>query len=110
MTGFDWLIIVAWTLALARATRLINADTITDPIRIWVARRWGENGTASYFLACPWCVSMWLGLAAAPFAVWLTGLTWWCWPLLALAASYLVGMTAQLDTSENIEFTETEEP
>lgn len=104
-----YLAVVLWVLALARLTRLVNADTLTDPLRIAVARRWGEDGWASYFMTCPWCVSIWLGFATAWLPVVAFGLTWWTYPLLALAGSYVTGMLAQLDQSEDVELVQVED-
>lgn len=100
------IVLVVWVLAVARATRLINADTILDPPRLWVAtravqarnavreaqslgqavrvgilerpaRRW-EKFLA--FVQCPWCVGMWVALlsAWAPMVLlsWFTR-PWW---------------------------------
>lgn len=102
-------LLVLWALALARLTRLVNADQISDPLRVAVARKWGENGYASYFFSCPWCVSIWLGFATAPFVVWLSGLRWWTLPLIALAGSEVTGFLAQADTSEDVELIVTDE-
>lgn len=96
----DLVVFVLWVLALARLTRLVNADEITDPIRLAVMRKTGPESKWSYFLQCPWCVSMWLGLVTAGFPVWLTDSPWWFLPLLALAGSHVTGLMAQLDTSE----------
>lgn len=100
MTATDALILLLWALALMRLTRLINADELTDPLRLWIMRRTGPESKWSYFVQCPWCVSMWLGFATAAFPVWLTGVSWWWLPLLALAGSHLTGLLAQLDDSD----------
>lgn len=95
--------LTAWTLALARVTRLINADEITDPLRIWVMHKTGVESRWSYLIQCPWCVSLWLGMATA----WLPLSTvdtdpWWMWPILSLAGSHVTGVLAGLD-HENVE-------
>ncbi len=108
-TVYVVVLLVLWVLALARLTRLVNADQITDPLRIAVARRWGENGYASYFLACPWCVSIWLGFATAPFVLWLSDLRWWTLPLVALAGSEVTGFLAQADRTEVVELVVSED-
>lgn len=102
MTLTTVVVLVAWVLALARLTRLINADELTDPLRIWIMHKTGPESKWSYFVGCPWCVSMWLGLASAPFALWLTDLELWLWPVVALAGSHLTGLLAGLD-NEHIE-------
>lgn len=62
-------------LAVARLTRLVTDDTITEPLRQRVAGRWPQAET---FLRCPWCVSIWLaagwaGLSALAPSVVATG-------------------------------------
>jgi hypothetical protein len=100
VTGFDLVVIATWVLALARVTRLINVDEISDPLRIAIVRRWGSESMQAYFMQCPWCVSIWVGFATVAFPIWLTDLTWWMVPLLALGASQLTGLIAQLDQTE----------
>ncbi len=92
-----------WALALARLTRLIVADRLTDFLRVWAYRRSkGAETYLTYFLQCPWCVSMWLGFGTA----WVI---WWhpapvLYILAALAASYLVGlMASNLEPDDDIE-------
>lgn len=84
-----------WVLALARVTRLIVADKLTDFLRIWAYKRSrGGESYLTYFLQCPWCVSMWLGFGTA-WVVWLVA-DWpgYLYPLVALAGSYAVGVLA----------------
>lgn len=84
-----------WVFALARATRLIVADRLTDFLRIWAYKRSkGAETYLTYFLQCPWCVSMWLGFATA-WVIWLR-VDWpgYMYPLVALSGSYLVGIFA----------------
>ncbi len=83
--------LIVWFLAVARATRLINADTILDRPRLWLAtravnaradadeaqalgqavrhihldRRAGRWEKALAFVQCPWCVGMWWSLLSA---------------------------------------------
>jgi hypothetical protein len=94
-----------WVLALARVTRLLTQDEITDFIRVWVYGRWGKDSSPGYFATCPWCVSMWLGFAFA-WIVWLPGgeLPGYLYPLIALTGSYLVGlMASNLEPDEDID-------
>jgi hypothetical protein len=100
MDSLTFVILVLYVLAVMRVTRLINKDSITDPIRIAAMRRWGEESTQAYFLQCPWCVSMWLSLISAPFVLSALDLSLWLWPLLAFAASHLTGIGAGLDPEE----------
>lgn len=90
----DLVIFTLWVVALARLTRLLTADEITDFIRAWVYRRYGEESTQAYFARCPWCVSMWVAGASAGYPLWLTEWNWWLYPLLVLAGSYVVGILA----------------
>lgn len=100
MTETDVLAMILWVLALMRVTRLINADEITDPIRLAIMRRTGPESKWSYFVQCPWCVSMWLGVPTAALMVWWMDASWWWVPLLGLAGSHLTGLAAQLDSSD----------
>lgn len=85
------IVLIVWFLAVARVTRLINADTILDRPRLWLAgravdaradateadqlgqavrfvlldRRAKRWETALAFTQCPWCVGMWLALLSA---------------------------------------------
>jgi len=98
VTGF-------WVLALARVTRLIVSDRLTDFLRVWAYNRSrGAESLLTYFLQCPWCVSMWLGFGSA-WVIWLQ-VDWpgYMYPLVALAGSYLVGvMATNLESDEHIE-------
>lgn len=97
----ELLILALWVLVVARLTRLVNYDTVLDPLRLAVARRIStaqREGTTTRwsklaeFMACPWCVSMWIAAATAPAAI--TVLDWplWTWTALPFAASHLVGI------------------
>lgn len=93
-----------WVFALARVTRLLTRDEITDFLREWIFGRWGEASKIGYFSTCPWCVSMWLGFATA-WVVWLPGwLPGYLYPLIALTGSYLVGiMASNLEPDDEFE-------
>lgn len=100
----DLLILGLWVVALARATRLLIRDEITDFIRVWVFTRYGAESKAGYFVTCPWCVGLWLSLASTPYVIWLTGWSWWMYPLIAGAGSYVVGILAErVESDEDIE-------
>lgn len=47
-----------------RITRLVTEDEIAAPLRRWVGRRWPDS-KASYLVNCPYCVSVWAGLAVS---------------------------------------------
>lgn len=94
-----------WVLALARVTRLLVADRLTDFIRVWAYHRsQGAETLLTYFVQCPWCVSMWLGFGTA-WVIWLQ-VDWpgYLYPLVALAGSYLVGISASnLEPSDELD-------
>jgi hypothetical protein len=62
----DPALLAVGALAVHRLTRLVIEDEVTSPVRARI-RRWSD-GTAerpahpavSYFLTCPWCVSVWV--------------------------------------------------
>jgi Protein of unknown function (DUF1360) len=61
-------------LAVYRLTRLLVQDEASLPLRRWAAERPEPSGPLTYFLSCPWCMSVWVaagwaGLVAAAPAV-----------------------------------------
>ena|SRR5688572_11827279 len=67
-----WVLIVSLVvgmLAVARLTRLLVDDEITIGIRRWAIKRFGEDSKTAYFIHCPWCTSIWIGLLIMPPAV-----------------------------------------
>lgn len=128
------LVLAIYVLACARVTLLVNADRISDPVRIWVARRAvlaqqvanehahaGRETVArqverramrwdllSYLLGCPWCVGLWLALGAGIVPVRLIGWEWWAFVPLGLACSYVVGLLARLTEDEAAEVVKAE--
>lgn len=105
------MIYALWALALARLTRLLTADEITDFIRVWAYKRahGGEN-KLTYFVQCPWCMGMWLSFATVWSVFLVSDLwSWWLYPVLALSGSYLVGLMAsnlEPDDDTEIEISE----
>lgn len=101
----DLVILGLWWLALARATRLLTKDMITDFIRIWAFKRTkGQTTALSYFTTCPWCVGMWVSLTSAWSVILLTGWSWWLYPLLFLAGSHVVGLMAEnFESDDDVE-------
>jgi hypothetical protein len=80
----------------ARLTRLVTADTITDPLREWVAAKAKQKLSRAVWhkiddlLVCPWCVSIWVGVPSAYI-----GLAHWeryfvLGGMIALTASWLI--------------------
>lgn len=57
-------------LVVVRVTRLLTIDQLFAPWRSWWLDRYGVNGFV-YLLHCPWCLSVWLGVAAAAVVEWL---------------------------------------
>lgn len=97
----DILVIILFVLAVSRLTRLVNKDYITDPLRLYVMRRFGgPNSVPAYFLSCPWCVSMWVALMVAPLVILATSLSFWLFPVLALAASQITGWLDKFDPED----------
>lgn len=117
------IVLLVYALAVARLTRLIAADTITEKPRKALTRRlWladcsfcgkpGASGTLEsqlslwrstsdtplgvYLLTCQWCVGVWVSLVAAP-VVWFWGTSpWLLVPALALAFAQTTGLLAKL--------------
>lgn len=123
--GHTLLVLALYVLVAARVTRLINYDTVLDPVRVWIARRMSAAATAAAsrelpdekrpflvrqrrwtgvadFLACPWCVGMWVSVALAPAPIAVLGWPSWTWTVLPLAASHLIGI-ADRWVSEDME-------
>lgn len=92
------LILAAWVLAVARLTRLITRDKLTEPIRQAIAERLEDGSQLTYLVHCTWCSSIWIAFASAPAAITLTGVSWWLLPILALAGSQLVGLASLVDS------------
>lgn len=84
-------------------TRLITADNITLPMRSQVARR-GEHDLLWRLIRCPWCIGMWVSLAAVALAWWVAPHpvipSWWMIPAEALACSYVVGWLATYEADD----------
>lgn len=110
--GYVILVLVIYVLAVMRLVRLINADTILDPLRIVIARRARDDArseaerdrwsTVEYFVTCPWCVSVWLAAGSAWIPVVIVGWPLWWWPLIGLATSHLVGVCARFSADEDM--------
>lgn len=83
----------------ARLTRLITADSITDPPRAWITLKaeakvgrkvwtWFDD-----LIHCVWCVSIYVGTATAYIAVWHWSNRFVLAGMIALTASLLAGNT-----------------
>ena len=113
--GFALFILGVYLLATARVVRFINHDSLLDSVRIAVAvrardgdrsgkerARWALLGE---FAGCVWCVSIWVAGATAWVPTVIVGLPLGWWPVIALAASHLIGVAAPL-SADDIEIVE----
>ena len=96
------LILTMYVLASMRLTRLVNADTILDPVRVRLARRFGPESTILEFLGCPWCVGFWISLAGAFVVSVPLQWPWHASIMLGLACSHLVGVFSRFASDEDI--------
>lgn len=56
--------LLAYSLATYRLTRLLLVDSLTEPLRERVWRRYPpESSRLGYLLTCPWCASVWAASA-----------------------------------------------
>lgn len=100
MTFTDTAILIGWYLAVARVTRLIAMDRISEGVRIVIVRRLGEASLISYLVNCMWCVSIWVGLASTAVPVYMAHRTWPQAVLFAFGASYLTGILTRFDADD----------
>jgi hypothetical protein len=89
--------------AVARLTRLVCTDKITEPLRTAAAVRLPAGSQLTYLLYCRWCVSVWVAMPAA--AIWYavsalprwSGRWWIDVPAAALALSYATGLLVRAE-------------
>lgn len=84
--------------AFARLVVLITMDMITARPRDAVVEALKErkHDMLAYMLLCPWCVSIWLAIPAAPI-IYAYGHNWWLFiPALWLALSAAAGALARV--------------
>lgn len=55
--------LIADVIAVRRLTRLIQDDRITEELRDLYWDKFPVNTKMGFLLTCPWCVSIWAGLA-----------------------------------------------
>lgn len=95
MPGFYYLV---YALAFARIVVFLVSDFLINEPRdafITALKDRGHNKLAYLFL-CPWCLSIWLGIPAAPI-IYAYGQHWWLFvPALALAGSAAAGVLARV--------------
>lgn len=87
--------------AVARITRFINSDTLVEPVRRKVLRRYGPESWWYTLITCPWCMSVWVAAAVTPLA-WIGARSpVFLLPAMALSMSYLYAIvTMHLDGDE----------
>lgn len=90
-------VIIALTvLAVARLTRLVIYDRITERPRVWLTVRLEKRPQLQYLVNCPWCLSMYVGAASAcAYALWGETMPFMV-VTLALASSYVTGFLASI--------------
>lgn len=44
-----------------RLTKLVLDDKLTEDLRLAIYARFPKDSKISYFIGCPWCVSIWAG-------------------------------------------------
>lgn len=79
--------------AVARITRLVNKDVLLDKPRAALLKRLVDKGhtQVAYLLICPWCLSMYLGVAgSAAWAAWGSYKVYTC-VALVFTVSYVTG-------------------
>jgi hypothetical protein len=97
MPGFSVLYAV-YLLAFARLVVLICADMITARPRDAVVEALKERGhhMLAYLLLCPWCLSIWLAIPAAPIIYAYGESPWLFVPALGFACSAAAGALARV--------------
>lgn len=104
MNSLGVVLLILYFPALARLTKLVNDDMVTDPIRARLAAKFNKtHPMLVYFIECPWCVSVWLGAATAPLVTYATGWPWWMIAVIALAGSYVTGLASRLHPGDDLE-------
>lgn len=87
-----------YLLAFARLVVLLTSDYLTTVPRdalVTALKERGHNMLAYLFL-CPWCLSIWLAIPAAP-VIYAYGDSWWLFiPALGLALSAAAGILARV--------------
>lgn len=77
--------------AVARITRFLTEDFLTDGYRRWMVNRFGDQSKMAYLAHCPWCTSFWVAALVVPPAV-LWPNQWVIMAYAILAASMLSGL------------------
>lgn len=96
MNAMDLVTLVIAALAVARLTRLVTTDRITEAPRNWVLRRLPTESLWAYLLVCGWCMSIYMAAVVVALLVW--GPAWVTWVLAGLAFSYVAGWLASKES------------
>lgn len=88
-------------LSVARITRLVTEDRITEAPRDWLLDRLNPHGLATYLVTCPWCISIYAGFIVAPAAHYWGDSAGFQIPAIALTASYVTGFLASLTKGDD---------
>lgn len=108
MSSANLILIILAAFIATRVTRLVTADRVFQPLRDRIITKFGMGHPLTYWVHCPWCVGVWVSLAASVVVVftapdgWLVS-AWWLVPGLAAAYSWLCGLTERFvdDGEEN---------
>jgi len=87
-----------YLLAFARLVVLLTKDTLTERRRDALAGALKERGhdSLAYLVLCPWCISVWLAIPAAPIIYAYGDSPWLFVPALGLALSAAAGALARV--------------
>lgn len=98
MPGSSFLIYLIYLAAFARLVVLATSDYITEPPRdrLVTALKERQHHRIAYLMLCPWCVSIWLAIPAAPIIYAYGNSPWLFVPALALALSAAAGVLARV--------------
>jgi len=92
------LLYVIYFLAFARLVLLLTSDVITEVPRDAFVTTLIQRGhkKLAYLFLCPWCLSIWLAIPAAPI-IYAYGHHWWLYlPASVLALSAAAGALARV--------------
>lgn len=101
MSSANLILIILAAFIATRITRLVTADRVFQPLRDRIITRFGMGRPLTYWIHCPWCVGVWVSLAASVVVVftapdgWPVS-AWWLVPGLTAAYSWLCGLTEHL--------------
>lgn len=73
--GYLAILVVVTVGAIARLTRLVTGDSITQPARAWINRHAKRANRRAWtwfddLINCPWCVSIWISVPTAVIVMW----------------------------------------